>query len=276
MNETNEKPVSAKPRTRSPAYPSLGLEDAIRKARVIYDEAEQHPIDTAAVSALWDTPITSSGFQLSVSALKQYGLLVDEGKGDDRKFHISDLAHQYFIHEDASPERETAVREAALSPKIHRELWEKYDGKLPLNDSPIRVYLLKGRKDEGKGEPFNKDVVDSFIRQFRSTVAFAGLKASDKMSSADALEDEAGEQTTMDKTSPNRTGTETVAQGIPPLPLPSAAPASTAPGPIIFFPLSGGNAIEIRLRAKLSPADFETVKQLVSLSQASLVDPDKK
>jgi hypothetical protein len=45
--------------------------------------------------------------------------------------------------------------------------------------------------------------------------------------------------------------------------------------PVIFFPLPGGNAVEIRLRSKISGKEFETLKELIDLSQAPLVDPAK-
>lgn len=46
-------------------------------------------------------------------------------------------------------------------------------------------------------------------------------------------------------------------------------------GPCIVFPLAGGNVVEIRLRRKVSPKDFERIRQLVDLSEHSLVDYDE-
>ena len=67
-------------------------------------------------------------------------------------------------------------REFALLPKLHTELWDRYDGKIPA-DSVIRAYLVTQREPF----PFNKKYVDDFIAQFRSTVAYAGLTAADKI-----------------------------------------------------------------------------------------------
>lgn len=39
----------------------------------------------------------------------------------------------------------------------------------------------------------------------------------------------------------------------------------------IRFPLSGGNAVEIRLERRVSRSDFETIKSLVELSKKSLI-----
>jgi hypothetical protein len=41
----------------------------------------------------------------------------------------------------------------------------------------------------------------------------------------------------------------------------------------IVFPLSGGNAVEIRLKRRVSRKDFDRLKQLLELSEDSLVEP---
>jgi hypothetical protein len=164
-----------KNRTRSPSYPSFGLEEAIRKAQLLYDAEDRHPIPIDAVAEHWSHALKSSSLLQGVSALKQFGLLTDEGSGEDRRVRLSDLALDILLHDDGSEESAAAIKEAALKPKIHRELWEKYHGKLPSADSSIRHYLLRDRK-EGV---FNRDYVDAFISQFRSTIGFAGLHQSD-------------------------------------------------------------------------------------------------
>ncbi len=47
-----------------------------------------------------------------------------------------------------------------------------------------------------------------------------------------------------------------------------------ASGPTIEFPMPGGNSIEIRLKKPVSKKDFERIKQLVDLSEDSLVQAD--
>jgi hypothetical protein len=165
-----------KARTRSPAYPSIGLEEAIRKVNVLYNRVQDHAVPMSSIAEEWDTNTRSSAFMQWISALKQFGLLNDEGRGEARKARVSDSAKTILIQDENSPERILAIKVAALSPKIHRELWDKYRGALPPSDSPIRSYLLQERKELGT---FNKDHVDSFISQFRATIAFAKLEQSD-------------------------------------------------------------------------------------------------
>jgi len=123
---------------------------------------------------------TNSNFQLTIAALKHFGLAVDEGSKDKRRLKLTPLALDILEHPEGSAKYSEAIKAAALTPKIHRELWDKYAGKLP-PDVSIRVYLVRER-EEGY---FNKNQVDGFIGQFRSTIAFAKLLESDKLSLAD-------------------------------------------------------------------------------------------
>jgi hypothetical protein len=165
-----------KARTRSPAYPSIGLEEAIRKVDILWDRVQDHFVSMDAIAHEWETNTKSGAFMQWISALKQFGLIEDEGRGEERKARVSEMAKTILINEENSPQRIAVAKNAALSPKIHRELWDKYRGLLPASDSPIRSYLLQERKELGT---FNKDHVDSFISQFRSTLAYAKLGQSD-------------------------------------------------------------------------------------------------
>jgi hypothetical protein len=175
---TTEPSDHVKRRTRSPAYPSFGLEEAIRKADILYEEEDRHQFPVDSMAHHWETKVTSSGFLQAISALKQFGLLTDQGTGSSRRLRLSELALDLLAHDEGSPRRAELIKEAALTPKIHRELWDAYfaGGGSPPSDSTIRVYLLRERTP-----PFNKDSVDALIGQFRATIAFANLRQSDIM-----------------------------------------------------------------------------------------------
>jgi hypothetical protein len=177
-----DQPKSAnKTKTRSPAYPAIGLEEAIAKADLIYQIEHEHFANIEAIASHWETTVTNGNFQTALAALKQFGLIVDEGKNEDRRAQLTDLAKDILEHPGDSPKRQELLRTAALTPKIHRELWEKYKGKLPQEDVSIRFYLVRERD----GSRFNPNHVDSFIAQFRSTIAFAKLTESDIITPAD-------------------------------------------------------------------------------------------
>lgn len=138
--------LAEKPRTRSPAYPSMGLEEAIERARLLYERVQDHLVPLQSIAVEWETNTKSSVFMQTISALKQFGLLEDEGKGEERQAKISSLAKTIINHQDSSRERDSALKIAALFPKIHQEIWLKYKGGLPPADSPIRAYLLERKR----------------------------------------------------------------------------------------------------------------------------------
>lgn len=51
-------------------------------------------------------------------------------------------------------------------------------------------------------------------------------------------------------------------------------PSPPLSGPFISFPLSGGNVLEIRLKKRVPKSDFDRIKTLVELSEASLIEGD--
>lgn len=165
-----------KKRTRSPAYPAYGLEDSISKAHLLYKQEDRHPVPVEVAMQHWGYKSTSSGGIQSISSLKQFGLLDEDGGSANREVRLSQLALTILLHENDSEERAEAIRIAALNPKIHREMWDKYSGKLP-SDASIKVYLTLNR-EQGV---FNKDAVDGFIEQFRATIEYAQLTDFDKI-----------------------------------------------------------------------------------------------
>jgi hypothetical protein len=168
-------------RTRSPAYPFIDLEEAIHYAKLAYSKEEHHAFAPEAAAVHWEYKATSSAVSQIVSALKQFGLLIEEPGNGGRKVRLSPLALDLMVHEDESnPQRRPLLKTAALNPKIHREIWDKYGGRLP-SDPSLRIYLLRERE----GVPFNKDQVDKFISQLRETIEFAKLTESDKLPPAD-------------------------------------------------------------------------------------------
>jgi len=170
-----EKTTHKPKRSRSPNYPGIDLGEAIEKARRLYDVEGKNAAPLPAVLAHWGYARQSGGGLVAVAALKKFGLIEDKGSGENRSIRLSPLALQ-IIRDDRpeSRERSEALRKAALTPAIHRELWSEFDGTLP-SDETLRYNLTmrKGFTDLGAKE---------FVRQFRSTVAFAKLPESGMLS----------------------------------------------------------------------------------------------
>lgn len=161
-------------RHRSPAYPFISLPKAIERAQAFYDREKRHPAPVGSALKAWKFAEKSSGGQQTVAALKQYGLMVDDGSGANRRVKLTDRAFGILLDEvKDSPDRAKAIREAALSPKLFAEMAARWDGDLPSDDT-IRTFL---RRDKG----FNDDVLSAVIRAFKETLAFANVGKYDKI-----------------------------------------------------------------------------------------------
>jgi hypothetical protein len=170
-------------RTRSPAYPSLNLQDAIQRAKTIWDKEKRNATPLEALASDWGLKAKSSTAVQTASTLNKYGLLEEVESGKDRLFKLSQVALNILLDEQSdSQERLNLLKQCALRPKIHAELWNKYHGDLP-SDASLKRYLIVERK-------FNDAVVDSFIKSFRDTISFAKLSSSDKISTNESAENE--------------------------------------------------------------------------------------
>jgi hypothetical protein len=167
-----------KPRKRSPNYPFIDLETAIDRTSTLKakEGGGEHFFPYQAALRHWGYSLKSSNGLLTLAALKKFGLIEDKGKGEAREIRLTDLARKIIYYSNSQEDREEyyeyyrLLKEAALKPSMHRELWEKYDGSLP-SDETLRTYLVINRPDG----TFAEAAVDEFITQFRSTISFANL-----------------------------------------------------------------------------------------------------
>lgn len=152
---------------RSPNYPAIALEDAIGFAKAIQTQgADRHFIP---LSVAFDTWKYKEGWGNQIAAaLKAYGLTEVKGKTDKREIKITEDGRRIILD---APEKEELLKYAALRPAIHAELWTKYRADPPA-DPVLKNYLVVDRF-------FNRNFVDSFISQFRKTIAYAGLNETD-------------------------------------------------------------------------------------------------
>jgi len=182
-------------RHRSPNYPFIGLEKAIERTRQIYEADRRHEVPVKVVSEKrWEYKAGSSQGDQTIAALRAYGLIEVSGIGDKRMIQISDRAYRIIAGAQDAPQR---IKDAALSPAIHSELWQKYGAIGLPSDDTIRNYLLFER-ESGR---FNEDVVDGVIGRFKDTISFAKLDSSDKIRAAMLVgldEDEGTEKEKMD------------------------------------------------------------------------------
>jgi hypothetical protein len=168
-----------KKRTRSPSYPFVGFEEALKKVTILYDANKRHAVPLKSVAEHWHYAEKSSGLKLTLSALKKFDLLIESGPGYVK---VSDVA--FRIIEDKRPdssERYKLMQECALMPELYKNLWTKYGADLPA-DTTLRHHLVV---ELG----FNDGVVDGVIDDYKNTISFAKLQESVKSSPCQDAED---------------------------------------------------------------------------------------
>lgn len=159
---------------RSPPYPYVPLSKAVERAKDLYPQSQHHQVGANVLAHAWGYSPTSSGVIQTAAALMQFGLLTDEGSGDKRKFQLTPEAIRIVQDADpASEKRKSAIQRAALLPKIHKELWDKY-GTGDVSDVLLQNYLTLDRMEAGQS-PFNSVAATALIEEYKETVTYAGL-----------------------------------------------------------------------------------------------------
>lgn len=260
--ETQEK----QSRNRNPAHPAVALGVALDKAETLRSREGRKLMLAETAAKHWGSSLKSSSALQAISALKQFGLLVDERDGRVRKVRLSELALRILLdRREESLERLKAIQEAALRPKVYADLWSKAqgDGKLP-SSTELEHYLMLEREQR-----FYEDTVKGVIKDFRSTIAFA------KLGECDIIDDE-GAQAAHEAESPIISRGPTMPTSTIPESrvIRSRREPSRDEGAAVTCDLPGGNLIEIRLRRKVSPSEFEHLKKVFEIAEFALVDHD--
>jgi hypothetical protein len=139
--------------------------------RELYERERQHPTAVETIVRHWGYKSMSGPANLSLAALKKFGLLTDEGRGSERRGRLTHLAVDIIANPDPTV-RTNAIKQAALLPSMHQELWGKYQNSLP-SDAKLR-WELEGQRG------FTPRGAEDFIRQYKQTVAFAQLDSDDQ------------------------------------------------------------------------------------------------
>ena len=159
--------TSQAPRGRSPSYPGAALETAVQRARTAYEKLRQHPAPVKAFTDLWGFKSPATGpASLMVAALKKYGLLEYEGSGDARTARLTDLSVAILMKPDPTP----GIQQAALTPPIYREMWDKYHNDVPPEEALRYEFVVQ--------RGFTENGFRDFLRIYRDTISFAKLDRS--------------------------------------------------------------------------------------------------
>ncbi|HUZ90055.1 MAG TPA: hypothetical protein VMU49_09555 [Candidatus Acidoferrales bacterium] len=199
---SDQPPSPKRQQDRSPRYPAIDLQTALGRAVVIYKKEGRHVVPNEVAARHWELSPKSSSVLTTTAALRAYGLLADGRTAGTSGVALTDLGFRLAADERGiNPDRQRLIQEAALKPTAYADAWKHYEASLPSDD--LLEYYLKTEKG------FTHDGARAFIRNFRSTLRFAGIGQGDNLGvdATDAIGDA--------RTRPQ--GGERQADGAPPM-----------------------------------------------------------
>lgn len=167
MSETiATEPVRRKYEGRSPNYPYFDLERSLARAAALFQAERMHWTPVEAALHQWGYTNPGGKAAMTLSSMKQFGLIEDQGRGEARRVRVTTRAHD-ILNTPHAEERSALLRQAALAPEIHREMWNAFGNALPSDDS--LVWTLS--KEHG----FTRAGAEDFVRQWKRTMQYAGI-----------------------------------------------------------------------------------------------------
>lgn len=155
-------------RTRSPAYPSLNLAEAINRAQAFFNQEGRAPVPPEVAVKAWGYNTLNGASARVLAAVRQYGLLEDVN-GDVR---VSERALTILLEPDISEERLEAMREAAQQPQVFNDILTAFPEELPSEQGLVAHLVRKsGFTEEGARK------VNSVLR---ATLELAGNSEGDR------------------------------------------------------------------------------------------------
>lgn len=253
MADDNESEGGKK--SRSPRFPSRSLETCEQWARKIYD-SEKRNVTTATLAArAMGFGSLSGASRAALAAMKQFGLLVEEGKD---KVRVSDEAVRLLLAPDDS-QRLQARQVAARSSVIIAELIDYYRGDFP-SDETIVYWLVTERG-------FGEEAARTLVRVLRETVAFASLDQ--KAHTADMA---APDQPERRDPSPMQSFLSGAGGfGFAPAKAPPPPPASPPPSKAaLHVELSDGTTVDIHASGPLNADTLDELKDYIDVYEKVL------
>lgn len=245
-------------RTRSPNYPAIGLGEAIKKAKAIWEKEHHSKFSrVVAAKALGYTGLNGVSIVL-ISALLKYGIL--EGRGDDLKLSSDALS---MLHDGRDSEsRKKVLLKAALTPELFKELSAEYGEHLPSEDN-LQSYLLK--------RGFIPSAAGAATRAYLETMALVVEHAGDYNEPQEPSEVPIG-GSPMQSPAPSAQGSQPSIRGVSP-PVPLATGSGGGQGVLWLQVPFRGSTLTVRIDAggeTLTKEHVARVRKYLQLAESDL------
>lgn len=151
--------MSTSPAVRSPAYPSLSLQDAIDAVAKIESQYRTAPVDREVAAKVLGYSGLTGASNSTLAALAHYGLVERAGKGHMR---VTPRARA-ILHAQNAAEKADNLRAAGFEPDLFRELHERFPDMIPPEDGVVTHLNRQG---------FNQSAVRPAAKAYLSTLAY--------------------------------------------------------------------------------------------------------
>lgn len=193
MAEETVAPPKA-PKERSPSFPFIPLEAAIRRLEQFEGYFGRHPAKAELAGLAWGMKGGSSKAGQTLAALKSFGFVDYTGSGKERTAALTDFGRTYLRAQQDSVKQDI-IRKAALRPKALNALFQKWGADRPPNPVCLDELVLKLKYTDAAAR--------LFLKVYDQTIAFAGLNDSDKRGSATDLPEDTDEEEDANASDPN-------------------------------------------------------------------------
>ena len=146
---------------RSPNFPGVDLAEAVELTKKLYDMERRAPFPVESAAAAWEYKGVSGPVRIRIGALRQYGLIAKEG----RESKLTDRALTLILRNASTQEHRDALRAAALTPALFREIQET---RTDASDESLKHHLIVQKS-------FTPEGADRCVKAFRGTINVAGL-----------------------------------------------------------------------------------------------------
>ena len=165
-------PVSQPGRDRSPPFPFISLRAAVERLGALEATFGRHAAPVDKLGLAWKMKEKSSQALQTAAALKAFGLVDYTGKTENRTVSTSEDGRTYLRAQQDSIKAEVLTR-CALKPKAISMCWQRWGADRPPDAVCLDQLILKDK--------FTDSAAHTLLRVYDETVAFAGLRNTDKV-----------------------------------------------------------------------------------------------
>lgn len=180
MADTTTPTMQKPPKDRSPSFPFISLKAAVQRLTEFEKKFGRHPTPADKVGLAWGMKEKSSQAFQTLAALKAFGFVAYEGPVGKRSAVLTDLARTYLRAQQDHIKQEV-LKKAALLPKEMAKYWARWSSDRPIDEVCLDDLILTNG--------YTESAAATFLKVYDTTIAFAGLRDSDKVKEVNGSEE---------------------------------------------------------------------------------------